>query len=93
MVCKEMKNPQTEEEYIEYWMTEGALKASKTNEFKKFSKQKEEKINMIVEIAGREHEKDILELIDDINSIENARSSIEMYNTVQLIYNDKNKRK
>ena len=93
MVCKEMKNPQTEEEYIEYWMTEGALKASKTNEFKKFSKQKEEKINKIVEIAGEEHEKDILELIDDINSIENARSSIEMYNTVQLIYNDKNKRK
>ena len=91
MVCEEIKNPQTEEEYIEYWMTEGALKASKTNEFKKFSKQKEEKIDKIVEMVSPEQRKIILELIDDINSIENARSSIEMYNTVKLIYNNTKK--
>lgn len=91
MVCKEIKNPQTEEEYIEYWMTEGALKASKTNEFKKFSKQKEEKIDKIVKMVSPEQRKIILELIDDINSIENARSSIEMYNTVKLIYNSTRK--
>lgn len=91
MVCEEIKNPQTEEEYIEYWMTEGALKASKTTEFKKFSKQKEEKIDKIVEMVSPEQRKIILELIDDINSIENARSSIEMYNTVKLIYNNTRK--
>ena len=86
-----MKNPQSEEEYIEYWMTEGALKASKTEEFKNFSKQKEEKINEIVEMVSPEQRKIILDIIDDINSIENARSSIEMYNTVKLIYNNTRK--
>ena len=92
MECEEIKNPQTEEEYIEYWTTEGALQARESKEYQKLSKQKEEKFKMIIELAVPWQRKLISELIDDIQSIENARSSIEMTDTVKLIYSDINKK-
>ena len=88
MECDEIVNPQTEEEYTEYWTTKGALQARESEDFQKLSKQKEEKFKMIIELAVPWQRELISELIDDIQSIENARSSIEMYNTVKLIYND-----
>ena len=88
MECDEIVNPQTEEEYTEYWTTKGALEARESDEFLKLSKQKEEKFKMIVELAVPWQRNLISELIDDIQSIENARSSIELYSTVKLIYND-----
>lgn len=93
MSCEEITNPQTEEEYIEYWMTKGALQARESEEFKKLSKQKEEKFKMIIEFAIPWQRDALSELIDEIKSMENARSSMEMYNTVKLIYNDINKNK
>lgn len=91
MVCEEIKNPQTEEEYIEYWTTEGALQARESKEYQKLSKQKEEKFKMIIELAVPWQRELISELIDDIKSIENARSSIEMYDTLKMIYNKESK--
>ncbi len=88
MVCEEIKNPQTKEEYIDYWTTKGCLLARETDEFKKFSEEKEEKFNMIIEMTVPWQRELVSELIDDIKSLENARSSTEMYNTVGLIYND-----
>ena len=43
---------------------------------------------MIIEMAVPWQRELISQLIDDIKSIENARSSMEMYNTIGLIYND-----
>ena len=88
MVSDEIKNPQTKEEYIDYWTTKGCLLARETDEFKKISEEKEEKFNMIIEMAVPWQRELISQLIDDIKSIENARSSMEMYNTIGLIYND-----
>ena len=86
-------NPQTEEEYSEYWITKGALQARETEEFQKLSKQKEEKFKMIIELSVPWQRDLISEIIDDIKSIENARSSIEMDSTVKLIYNENLRKK
>ena len=80
-----------EEDYIEYWTNKGAMEASQTEQFKKISKEKEEKLNMIVELTVPWLRKAVSQLIDDVKSLENARSSIEMDNTVKLIYNDSKK--
>ena len=80
--------PLTEEEYAEYWTTKGALQARNSKEFQKLSKEKEEKFKMIVELSVPWQRDIISEIIDDINSIENARSSIEMFDTLKLIYNE-----
>ena len=91
MEFEEIKNPQNEEEYIEYWTTKGGLQARDSEEFKNLSDEKEEKFNMIIEMAVPWQRKLVSKIIDDIKSLENARSSIEMYDTVKLIYNDINK--
>ena len=76
------------EEYTEYWTSKGALEARDSKEFQRLSKEKEEKFNMIVELTVPWQRNLVSELIDDIKSIENARSSIEMDKTVKLIYNN-----
>ena len=79
------------EEYTEYWISKGALEARDSEEFQRLSKEKEEKFNMIVELTVPWQRNLVSELIDDIKSIENARSSIEMDKTVKLIYADNQK--
>ena len=76
------------EEYTEYWISKGALEARDSEEFQRLSKEKEEKFNMIVELTVPWQRNLVSELIDDIKSIENARSSIEMDKTLKLIYNN-----
>ena len=89
-MSKDIKN---EKEYAEYWTSKGAMQAREDEEFKRLSKEKEEKFNMIIELSVPWQRNLISELIDDIKSIENARSSIELENTVKLIYNDNLKSK
>ena len=79
------------DEYTEYWMSKGALEARNSEEFQRLSKEKEEKFNMIIELTVPWQRNLVSELIDDIKSIENARSSIEMDKTVKLIYADNQK--
>lgn len=79
------------EEYTEYWTSKGALEARNSEEFKRLSKEKEEKFNMIIELTVPWQRNLVSELIDDIKSMENARSSIEMDKTVKLIYADNQK--
>ncbi len=78
----------TEEEYAEYWTNKGALKAMNTPEYQKISKEKERRFKMIVEMTIPWQRKLMAEIIDEIKSMENARSSIEMDNTLKLIYNE-----
>ena len=62
-----------------------------TIEHRQLSKQKEEKFNMIVEMTVPWQRNLVMQLIDDIKSIENARSSIEMDKTIKLIYDNEHR--
>ena len=59
-----------------------------TPEYQKISKEKERRFKMIVEMTIPWQRKLMSEIIDEIKSMENARSSIEMDNTLKLIYNE-----
>ncbi len=85
-------NPKPIDEYAEYWTNEGALQAKDDEEYQRLSKAKEEKFKMIVELTVPWQRKLVSQLIDDIKSMENARSSIEMEKTLKLIYEDNKKK-
>ena len=91
MSDEELIDLSNEEEYTEYWVNKGAMQANQTNEYKKLTREKEEKLNMIVEMTVPWQRELVSQLIDDVKSIENARSSIEMDSTVKLIYNENKK--
>ena len=80
-----------ENEFAEYWINKGVMQAKENDEYIKLSKEKEEKFNMLVEITVPWQRKLVSQLIDDIKSLENERSAIEMDNTVKLFYKEKNK--
>ena len=88
MSKKEIDNISAEDEYMEYWENEGTMKAKENSTYINLCKAKEEKYNMIIELTVPWQRKLVAGLIDEIKSIENARSSIEMENTVKLIYNN-----
>lgn len=88
MTKKEIDNISEEDEYMEYWENKGTMKAKENSMYKDLCKAKEEKYNMIIELTVPWQRKLVATLIDEIKSIENARSSIEMENTVKLIYNN-----
>lgn len=78
----------TEEQYMEYWVEKGTEYARNTQEYQQLSKEKEEKINMIIEMTVPWQRDLVTQIIDNIRSIENARSSIEIDSTVKMIYED-----
>ncbi len=88
---EELEKNLTEDEYIEYWVNKGVSQANHTVEHRQLSKQKEEKFNMIVEMTVPWQRNLVMQLIDDIKSIENARSSIEMDRTIKLIYDNEHR--
>ena len=88
---QEEKDFLNENEFAEYWINKGVMQAKENDEYIKLSKEKEEKFNMIVEITVPWQRKLVSQLIDDIKSLENERSAIEMDNTVKLFYKEKNK--
>ena len=88
---QEEKDFLNENEFAEYWINKGVMQAKENDEYIKLSKEKEEKFNMLVEITVPWQRKLVSQLIDDIKSLENERSAIEMDNTVKLFYKEKNK--
>ena len=78
----------TEEQYMEYWVEKGTEYARNTQIYQQLSKEKEEKINMIIEMTVPWQRDLVAQIIDNIRSIENARSSIEIDSTVKMIYED-----
>ena len=88
---QEEKSFSNENEFAEYWINKGVMQAKENDEYIKLSKEKEEKFNMLVEITVPWQRKLVSQLIDDIKSLENERSAIEMDRTVKLLYEEKNK--
>ncbi len=81
------------EEYVEYWMDKGALEAREEKEYQRLTEDIDKKNQMILDMALPWQRKVVAELIDDIKSMENARSSMEMDSVIKLIYNSKEDRK
>lgn len=81
------------EEYAEYWTDKGVLKAQDSKEYQKISEDIEKNYKMILDMALPWQRKLIASLIDEIKNLENARSSMEMDTTINLIYNSKEKEK
>ena len=88
---QEEKDFLNENEFAEYWINKGVMQAKENDEYIKLSKEKEEKFNMLVEITVPWQRKLVSQLIDDIKSLENERSAIEMDSTVKLLYEEKSK--
>ena len=88
---QEEKSFSNENEFAEYWINKGVMQAKENDEYIKLSKEKEEKFNMLVEITVPWQRKLVSQLIDDIKSLENERSAIEMDKTIKLLYEEKNK--
>ena len=88
---QEEKSFSNENEFAEYWINKGVMQAKENDEYIKLSKEKEEKFNMLIEITVPWQRKLVSQLIDDIKSLENERSAIEMDRTVKLLYEEKNK--
>ncbi len=80
---KELK---TEEEYTDYWINKGVGQAEHTDLYREISKEKEKKFRLIIDLAIPWQRRAIAELIDEIKSMENARSSIEIDNTLKLLF-------
>lgn len=88
MSKEELMDYLTEEQYMEYWVEKGTSHARNTQMYKQLSKEKEEKFNMIIEMTVPWQRDLVAQIIDNIRSIENARSSMEMDSTIKLIYED-----
>ena len=86
MSKEELMDYLTEEQYMEYWVE--TSHARNTQMYKQLSKEKEEKFNMIIEMTVPWQRDLVAQIIDNIRSIENARSSMEMDSTIKLIYED-----
>lgn len=79
------------EEYVEYWTDKGVLQIQDSKEYQKISENIEKNYKMILDMALPWQRKLIASLIDEIKNMENARSSMEMDNTIKLIYSSKEK--
>lgn len=88
MSKEELMDYLTKEQYMEYWVEKGTSYARNTPIYKQLSREKEEKFNMIIEMTVPWQRDLVAQIIDNIRSIENARSSMEMDSTIKLIYED-----
>ena len=75
------------EEYVEYWMDKGAVEVREEKEYQRLTEDIDKKNKIILDMALPWQRKVIAELIDDIKSMENARSSMEMDSVIKMIYN------
>lgn len=75
------------EEYVEYWMDKGAVETREDKEYKRLTEDIDKKNQMILDMALPWQRKVVANLIDDIKSMENARSSMEMDSVIKMIYN------
>ena len=87
---EELEKNLTEDEYIEYWVNKGVSQANHTVEHRQLSKQKEEKFNMIVEMTVPWQRNLVMQLIDDIKSIENENVK-DLVEKIKLIYDNEHR--
>lgn len=78
------------EDYREYLIDEGVKRAGQIELHRHASDEKEKMFNMLLKMVLPWQREVAQELIDDIKSYENERSSIEMDCILDLIYEEKN---